>query len=133
MKQHDMPLNILLVEDNAVNQKIITLMLESLGHQVTIAEDGQEAVDMYDSSRFELILMDVQMPVMDGFEATLQIRNKEQETGVRVPIVALTANVIADDQGKCLKVGMDGYLEKPLTKDTLLKALEEVVVKDVSA
>src|SRR6185503_10876305 len=103
---------ILLVEDNAVNQKVAERMLRKLGHEVRIAVNGREAVDLCAGESFDLILMDCMMPEMDGFEATRAIRAAAGEAA-RVPIVALTANAVAGDRERCLEAGMDDYMAKP--------------------
>ena len=109
---------VLLVEDNQVNQIVVLSMLKKLGLEAEIACDGMEAVNMADESEYDLILMDCQMPVMDGYEATRQIRERG---GVRpVPIVALSANMMDDVRQKCIQVGMDGFLGKPFTQDELM-------------
>jgi CheY-like chemotaxis protein len=117
---------VLLVEDNAVNRMIAVHMLEKMGVSVTVAQDGSEAVAAHDGAPFDLILMDCQMPVMDGFDATAAIRVREAERGSgRVPIVALTASVRESDRERCLAVGMDDFLTKPLT----VKELRQRVVQ----
>jgi CheY-like chemotaxis protein len=110
------PLRILLAEDNRVNQMVASRLLEKLGHEVTISSNGNEAVESYvsDPRKFDLILMDIQMPDMDGFEATTLIRRREQTRGEHVPIIALTANAMNGDRERCLAAGMDGYVSKPL-------------------
>ena len=117
-------LEILVAEDNRVNQKLATALLERAGHRVTIAANGLEALAKWRERRFHLILMDVQMPVMDGFEATLQIRRQEHVTGKHVAIVATTAYAMTGDRERCLRAGMDDYLSKPLDGQELLAALE---------
>jgi len=124
-------LKILLAEDNPVNQKLTTRMLEKHGFTVTVAGNGKVAVAAFEESRerpFDLILMDVQMPEMDGFEATAAIRETEKAAGTRIPIIALTANAMKSDRDRCLAAGMDGYLAKPIKFDTLLAAIDEVAV-----
>jgi signal transduction histidine kinase/DNA-binding response OmpR family regulator len=116
------PLRILLVEDNATNQRIARLNLESWGHHVTIAEDGVEAVDRTSDERFDLILMDSQMPRMNGLEATQTIRSREKP-GARAPIIAMTANVIEGFREECLAAGMDGFVTKPIRRDALVKEM----------
>jgi polar amino acid transport system substrate-binding protein len=111
---------ILVVEDNATNQKVIVLRLEKLGCYVQVAENGYEAVRAAETSAFDVILMDCQMPVMDGFEATARIRKLG---GRHVPIVALTANAMDGERERCLEAGMDDYLSKPVRSDELLKKL----------
>ncbi|NOH73309.1 response regulator [Vibrio pectenicida] len=120
---------ILLVEDNNVNQKVASLMLDKAGYQFDIAENGQVAVDKYkQDSSFDLILMDCMMPVMDGFEATQKIRDYECFLELpKTPIIALTASVVDDDIQRCFDAGMDAYLPKPLKTDTLLQQIENIV------
>lgn len=110
---------VLLVEDNRVNRTIALKLLDKMGVEAVMAEDGQQAVDAVEKEEFDLILMDCQMPVMDGYDATLAIRRREEETGRRVPIVALTASARESDRQRCLDVGMDGFLSKPLTVNEL--------------
>ena len=120
-------LRILVAEDNAVNQKLARAILEGEGHRVVVAENGQVAVDLARESDFDVILMDVQMPVLGGFEATKLIRNWERQVGGHVPIIALTARAMAGDREACLAAGMDGYVAKPLRAATVLEAIEELV------
>ena len=119
------PLLILVAEDNRVNQTVVTRMLERAGHTVTLAGNGQEAVDIYATARFDLILMDIQMPVLDGFEATARIREADRARGIRTPVIALTANAMAGDRERCLNAGMDGYVSKPVSSDALLEAIAQ--------
>ncbi|MCA8984698.1 MAG: response regulator [Planctomycetaceae bacterium] len=119
------PLHILLVEDGMANQCLATAVLKKWGHQVEIAENGQIAVDKYRDGRFDLILMDVQMPVMDGFQATAAIRQLEQATGGHIPIVAMTARAMKGDRERCLEAGMDGYVSKPIRKGDLYRGISE--------
>jgi two-component system sensor histidine kinase/response regulator len=117
-------LRILLAEDNRVNQQLAIAFLDRRGYATTVAENGQVAVELAGRERFDLILMDVQMPVMGGFEATRTIREREQASGGRVPIVALTARAMKGDREQCLAAGMDGYLTKPLRAAELYAAVE---------
>ncbi|MDO9118606.1 MAG: response regulator [Nitrospira sp.] len=111
---------VLLVEDNPVNREVSTGMLDILGYDVTVAEDGQQALTVSAANSFDLILMDCQMPVMDGFTATARIRDREQQTQVaRIPIIALTANAMDGDRERCLAAGMDDYLSKPFSQQAL--------------
>jgi signal transduction histidine kinase/CheY-like chemotaxis protein/sugar lactone lactonase YvrE len=119
-------LRILLAEDNPVNRKLATRMLEKWGHVVTAAENGKEALARYRSGRFDLILMDVQMPEMDGLEATAAIRSQEQFSGGHIPILAMTAHGQAEDRDRCLTAGMDGYVAKPISAATLSGALNGI-------
>ena len=118
------PLKILLAEDGLVNQKVAVMMLQSRGHSVSIANNGQEAVDRLEQGPFDLILMDVQMPEMDGLEATRVIRTREAESGLHLPIIAMTAHAMKGDRERCLDAGMDGYLSKPIRAETLYETIE---------
>ena len=120
-------LNVLLAEDNNVNQQLMIRILERANHQVTIANNGREAVDFATSQDFDVVLMDVQMPIMDGVQATEEIRRFEQTTGRRLPIIALTAHAMKGDRDKCLASGMDAYISKPIQVDELMRALAEKV------
>ena len=116
---------VLLVEDNRVNQEIALFMLESLGVMAVLAVDGRQAVDALARETFDAVLMDCQMPEMDGFEATAAIRNREHDAGkgYRLPIIALTANAIEGDRERCLAAGMDDYLSKPFSREQLAGTL----------
>gem|GEM_PF-1493732 len=118
-------LSVLVVEDNRVNQRVVTKMLESLGAQSEVAQDGAEALACVMERRFDAILMDCQMPVMDGYEASRSIRDHEAQEGGHVPIIGLTANAMPDDRERCLAAGMDDYLTKPLRKVVLQTALQQ--------
>jgi len=122
-------LTVLLAEDNAVNQKLATRLLQKMGHQVTLAANGEEAVRAHLTAAFDVILMDVQMPEMNGFEATARIREREEITGEHVPIIALTAHAIQGDRERCLEAGMDDYLSKPLNSAALAEKLEIVALR----
>lgn len=121
------PLRILLAEDNAMNQRVAVANLESWGHRVTVANDGMAAVEAVARVPFDLILMDSQMPRMDGFEATAAIRQRERENGAHVPIVAMTANVMKGFREECLAAGMDGFVAKPIRLEELIAAMAVVV------
>lgn len=114
-------LNILLAEDNRMNQRIALLIFGQMGVSIDIASNGQQALDMYRQNFYDLILMDIQMPVMDGLEATRQIRTFEKETkpAHRAYIVALTANAISERKEECIQAGMDDFMEKPFQERTL--------------
>ena len=116
-------LKILLAEDNLMNQKLATGILARHGHQLTIANNGLEAVTAYQAERFDVILMDVQMPVMDGFSATAAIRELEKVDGTKTPIVAMTAHALKGDRERCLAAGMDDYLSKPIRSKQLAAIL----------
>jgi signal transduction histidine kinase/CheY-like chemotaxis protein len=107
-------LRVLVAEDNPVNQRLATRLLEKRGHRVTVAANGQEALEVLNGDSFDLVLMDVQMPEMDGLEATANVRKREASTGKHQPIIALTAHAMKGDQERCLAAGMDGYLTKPI-------------------
>jgi signal transduction histidine kinase/DNA-binding response OmpR family regulator len=119
-------LHILLAEDNLVNQKVAQKLLEKEGHSVVIANNGREAAEKYGAEHFDLILMDVQMPEMDGFEATAKIRAQEQGTPRHIPIIALTAHAMKGYNEKCLAAGMDGYVSKPFTIKTIAEQLDSL-------
>lgn len=147
------PLRILLAEDNPANRKVVTYLLKNRGHLVEIAEDGQEAVWLAQQNRYDAILMDIQMPKMDGLEATATIRKREAEMGLglvsgdlavenhaprpkpqeprsvsRVPIIAMTAHAMKGDRDRCLAAGMDGYLSKPVDQHEMIALLESLAV-----
>jgi PAS domain S-box-containing protein len=132
---HREPLRILVAEDNQVNQRVLVRMLEKRGCAVTVAENGQVAVDLVRENSYDLILMDVQMPVMDGFEATGAIRSLEAGRGGhgRTPIVALTAHAMAGYRTTCLDAGMDGYLAKPVNTQQLYGTIAEVLANSSKA
>jgi two-component system sensor histidine kinase/response regulator len=117
---------VLLVEDNAVNQKLAVRLLETQGHTVTLAVDGKLAVKAMEREEFDVVLMDVQMPEMDGLEATATIRAKERDNGRHVPIIAMTAHAMQGDRERCLAAGMDGYISKPVDSRELMETIEAV-------
>lgn len=122
-------LSVLLVEDNPVNQRLATRMLEKRGHRVVLAGNGREALEALGKGSFDLVLMDVQMPEMDGFQATAAIREKEMRTGSHLPVIALTAHAIKGDRERCLAAGMDGYLTKPIRPRELDDVLESYLAR----
>jgi PAS domain S-box-containing protein len=122
-------LAVLLAEDNPVNVKFALKLLERAGHRVTVAGNGRQAVSLWESQPFDIVLMDVQMPEMDGLEATRAIRQKEQASGRRTPIIAMTANAMAGDREMCLGAGMDGYVAKPVKRDALFSEVARVTGK----
>jgi signal transduction histidine kinase/ActR/RegA family two-component response regulator len=120
-------LAVLVAEDNAVNQKLASRLLERRGHRVAVAGDGLHALALYDTGPFDLILMDIQMPGMDGFEATAAIREREYRTGRRTPIIAMTAHAEAGYAEKCRAAGMDGYVTKPFDPARLFAAIQDAM------
>jgi CheY-like chemotaxis protein len=120
------PLKILLVEDNAINHMLATRLLQKCGHFVTLATTGVEAVATLAAQSFDLVLLDVQMPGMDGFETTATIRARESELERHTPIIALTAHAIKGDRQRCLDAGMDGYVSKPINTRELLEEIRNL-------
>jgi len=120
-------LRILLAEDNVVNQRLAAKVLTKRGYLVVVAVNGKEAVAAFEREPFDVILMDVQMPEMDGFEATAEIREKEKETGAHIPIIAMTAHAMKGDRERCLDAGMDEYVSKPIRPQIVVDAIESVV------
>lgn len=125
-KRHDQP-RVLLVEDNAVNRTLALRLLEKKGFAVTVAVDGQAALEELEKADFEIVLMDVQMPRMDGLTATAAIRAREKITGVHLPIVAMTAHALKGDRERCLAAGMDSYLSKPIRTTELFSTIETLI------
>ncbi len=122
-------LRILLAEDNFMNQKIATRMLEKKGWVVSVAQNGREAVDRVNNEVYDIVLMDVQMPIVDGLEATRLIREEEKNTGRHIPIVAMTAHAMEGDERKCLASGMDGYVSKPIDITKVYETIENALTK----
>ena len=118
---------VLLAEDNAVNQTLAVRLLEKRGYIVSVASNGRDAVAALDKKDFDVVLMDVQMPEMDGFEATVAIREKERVTGVHIPIIAMTAHALKGDEERCLSVGMDAYISKPIRTNELFATIERLL------
>jgi CheY-like chemotaxis protein len=116
-------LRILVAEDNAINQKLAVALLKKMGHEATVAGDGQEAVQLWERGGFDMILMDVQMPEMDGTEATARIRAKEKQTGAHIPIIAMTAYAMTGDRDRYLDSGMDEYITKPVSYKRVEQAI----------
>jgi CheY-like chemotaxis protein len=121
------PLRILLAEDNAINQTITTRMLRKVGHSVAVASNGREALASWQDGDFEVVLMDIQMPLMDGFECTAAIRLCDQRRGTHTPIIAITAHALKGDEERCLAAGMDGYLAKPMRSEDLYAVIARVM------
>jgi two-component system, sensor histidine kinase and response regulator len=120
-------LKILLVEDNRVNQAVAVRLLEKRGHEVAVAENGRKALEALEAGTPDLVLMDVQMPEMDGIQATQAIRQREIGTDKRLPIIAMTAHAMAGDKERCLEAGMDGYVSKPIRIQDLISVMDEVL------
>jgi signal transduction histidine kinase/CheY-like chemotaxis protein len=120
------PLRILLAEDNSVNQRLAVRLLEKHGHSVVIANTGREALTALEKQSFDAVLMDLQMPEMGGLEATANIRAQERQTGNHLPIVAMTAHAMKGDRERCLEVGMDDYISKPIRPKELYEALKRI-------
>jgi PAS domain S-box-containing protein len=127
------PLRILLAEDNPVNQEVAVHLIERRGHSVIVAENGREAVEAIERHKFDLVLMDVQMPEMGGLEATRVIREKEKGSGHHLPIIAMTAHAMQGDREQCLEAGMDGYLAKPIDPKTFLQTVEGISARSVGS
>jgi two-component system sensor histidine kinase/response regulator len=122
-------LSILLVEDNVVNQKVTAAMLKRRGHRVTVASNGREALETLDKGPVDMVLMDVQMPEMDGLEATQLIRDREKGNGGHIPIVAMTAHAMKGDRERCLAAGMDNYMSKPIRAEDLFSIIEDLAYR----
>jgi two-component system, sensor histidine kinase and response regulator len=120
---------VLLVEDNSVNQVLAMRLLEKRGYLVTVAGNGREGVAALESEDFDVVLMDVQMPEMDGFEATAVIRERERQVGRHTPIVAMTAHALKGDEERCLSAGMDAYISKPIRTIELFTTIEKALGK----
>jgi CheY-like chemotaxis protein/HPt (histidine-containing phosphotransfer) domain-containing protein len=121
------PLKVLLAEDSLVNQRLAVGLLEKHGHTVVVAGHGREAIATLQSQTFDVVLMDVQMPEMDGFEATAAIRHQERRTGSHIPIIAMTAHAMKGDRERCLAAGMDGYVSKPIRASQLFQVIESML------
>ncbi len=119
------PRRVLLVEDNEINRRVALGLLRSRGHQAVVAVNGQEACNRLADQEFDVVLMDMQMPVMDGYEATAAIRNREHQTGGHIPIVAMTAEALKGDRERCLTAGMDDYVSKPISPAEMYRAIEQ--------
>jgi CheY-like chemotaxis protein len=117
-------LSFLVAEDNTVNQRLIARLLEKRGHRVVLAQNGREALAALEKQLFDIVLMDVQMPEMDGLEATQLIREKEKTSGAHLTIIALTAHAMKGDEERCLACGMDGYVTKPIKVEELFSVME---------
>ncbi|MGD9929680.1 MAG: response regulator [Mangrovibacterium sp.] len=123
-------LSILLVEDNVLNQRIVTFSLKKYNHQVTIANNGLEAFEAFKTCKFDVILMDIMMPVMDGLEATVKIREHEIENNIpdQTPIIAITANTMDNDRDKCISYGMNEFMAKPFDIEKLNRIFQDLCI-----
>ena len=117
---------ILVVEDNRINQRLMVAILKKLGHHVALASSGHEALEYVGTQTFDLVLMDIQMPEMDGVETTQKIREREAQDGLHLPIIAVTAHAMAGDRERYLATGMDDYLTKPIKRNELITAIERI-------
>jgi CheY-like chemotaxis protein len=124
LKENRQGLKILVAEDNIINQKVAVKILEKNGYYVKTASNGKTAVKTWENGNFDLILMDIQMPIVDGIKATELIRKKEKQLGIHTPIIAMTAHAMKGDRERFLKAGMDDYISKPLRPDELLSVIE---------
>jgi CheY-like chemotaxis protein len=120
------PLRVLLAENNAVNERLALAMLKEAGAVVTVAQTGRDAIEAWAISRFDVVLMDIQLPELDGFDATQIIRARE-DADEHVPIIALTARAMTGDRERCLAAGMDDFIAKPLHADTLMDVIDRLV------
>lgn len=126
------PLCILVAEDNAVSQRLVTALLQGWGHEVTLAGNGCAVLDLVEQQLFDLVLMDIQMPEMDGLHATAEIRRREGRTGKHIPIVAMTAHAMAGDRERCLDSGMDGYIAKPIHPGELMALITGMTAQRIA-
>jgi CheY-like chemotaxis protein len=122
-------IHLLLAEDEPINQMLAVAVLEENGYSVTLANSGRKVLEVFNPKVFQLVLMDIQMPEMDGFETTKAIREIERSTGSHVPIIAMTAHATGKDRERCLEVGMDGFISKPINVETLKKEIDEILAK----
>ncbi len=127
------PLRVLVAEDNPVNQRLVRVVLQQRGHVPVLVDNGREALAALEREAFDVVLMDVHMPEMDGFEAAAAIRAREASTGAHLPIFALTASAGDGDEERCLAMGMDGYLVKPIRSEELIERLESALARDAGS
>jgi CheY-like chemotaxis protein len=126
LQKVEQPLRVLLAEDNEVNQQLTLEFLRKRGHEVQLARNGIEVLAALETDRFDIVLMDVQMPEMDGFQATSAIRAREERTGEHLPIVAITGHAMKGDRQRCLDAGMDAYICKPIHSKELFDCVESI-------
>jgi CheY-like chemotaxis protein len=127
MTNNQISLKILVVEDNLINQKITKSFLVRMNHTVTIVKNGKEAVDIFEKEYFDCILMDIQMPVMDGIQATKLIREKEKIKKTNIPIIAVSANLLVEEETKVIEAGMNDFIPKPINEAQLITTLSKVI------
>ena len=125
--------NILVAEDNYINQKLISKLLSKKGYNSFVVEDGEKVLKALEERKFDAVLMDIQMPIMDGYQTTSIIREREKESGNHVPIIGITAFAMESDRQKCFEIGMDDYLSKPFDKDDFYDIIEKHVADGVKA
>lgn len=118
-------IKVLVAEDNYINQKLISKLLLNKGYNINIVDDGQKVLDALEKDKYHIVLMDIQMPIMDGYQATKLIRAKEITSGKYIPIIAVTAFAMESDRQKCFEIGMDDYISKPFNKDDFYKIIEK--------
>src|SRR6185503_20556135 len=126
------PARVLLAEDNPVNQQLIRRLLEKWGHNAIVAHNGGEAIELLEDGSFDCVLMDLQMPEINGFEATAVIRARERMSGRHIPIIALTAHALKEDRQRCIDAGMDEYVSKPIDAAKLFEVIEAGISKNLS-
>ena len=124
---HHKTANILLAEDNAINRILAVRLLEKAGYKVVCAQNGLEVLRLLGEQQFDIILMDISMPELDGFEATRRIRESEAQTGAHLPIIAMTAHALKEDRGRCLEAGMDDYVSKPVNFKELFEKIDRCI------
>jgi signal transduction histidine kinase/CheY-like chemotaxis protein len=127
LREENSEIRLILAEDEPINQILAVAALEEGGYAVTVAENGREVLEFLEKGKFNLILMDIQMPVLDGFETTRAIREHEKTTGAHIPIIAITAHAMEKDRQRCIEMGMDGYIPKPINIETLKEEIQEVL------
>jgi len=123
-------ISILLVEDNSINQKIVILSLKNKVKNIEVANNGKEALDKFGTTKYDVILMDIQMPVMNGIVATKKIRELEASTNTHTPIIAITANALSGDKEACLAAGMNDYISKPFQVEILLQKMKNLLMQN---
>jgi len=123
---HVRPLHVLLAEDGPVNQEVAVGLLELRGHTVEVVDNGKEAVEALERQAFDVVLMDIEMPLMDGLQATSAIRDREERSGDHTPIIAMTAHAVKGFRDRCIEAGMDGYISKPIQPAELFRTLEDL-------